>query len=79
MRYEIRAIANADASRIKPEVIDFFDDLVEAIECATKQKYYFRFGLALIDTKTGYIDFSFAYPAVNRGKENGTGAGNYGV
>ena len=61
MRYAIRAIATVDCSRIKAEVLDKSDDLIEATELAKKRSYSLQFGAALVDTETANVDFGLGW------------------
>jgi hypothetical protein len=70
MRYEIRAVANADGSRIKVGVLDESDDVIDARELAKKRSHGLQYGAALIDTETGNIDFGLGWTRTRICPEN---------
>lgn len=55
-RYEVRAIADADCTRVHDEVLASTDDATEAKRLAAENSRSL-YGAAVVDTETGAIDF----------------------
>lgn len=57
MRYEVHTIQNAECTAIADEALASSDDLAKAKDLAIVQHSNSAYGSAILDTKTGRIDY----------------------
>lgn len=58
-RYEVRAVADAQCSGLRDEILFESDDLDEAEQAASEAAE--TWGTGIEDTKTGLIDYGFGF------------------